>query len=115
MKGGRGFAELIGFRPVFGIVDDRQIAGCKLQCVIQGLRLGSRQPVRDDDQVDIAREGKLHRRLDRGGVHRLQDDLDIELRSRIIELFQGLRQMGQDLHLLEQRHEYRITRQFGVG
>ena len=91
MEAGGGFAKLIGLRPVLGIVDHGQIAGRELQGIIQRFRFRARLPVRDDDQVHVAGEGKLRRRLDGSGVHLLQHDLDVELCRRVIELGQRLR------------------------
>ena len=66
MENGGGFAKLVRIRAVLGVVDDRKVPCRKLQRIIEGFRLRARLTVRNDDEIDIAREIELRGGLDGG-------------------------------------------------
>ena len=103
--------QLVGLRPVFGIVHHYILAAGELHRVVECLGLGSRRPVRNDHSAKVARQPHGQDRGLRLSVDGLEDEQDFELGPRIGEGLQGLHQTGEHFGFPEQRNHDRVQRQ----
>lgn len=78
-------AELVALRPVLGVIDGEILAAGERQGIIHRLRLGARHEIRHDHDLEIAGQIERARSSDRVAVGRFEDQLDVELRGRVIE------------------------------
>ncbi len=107
-------AELAAFGPVLGIVDHHIFAAGERERVVQRLRLGARMKRGHDDDLDIA--GKAQRACRRNGrvVHRFEDELDVELRRRIVETRERSDERREHMGLAVKRHQQGVDGQLVV-
>ena len=114
LERGDGFAQLVALRSVLGVIDDEIFAAGERQRIVERLWLGARVKVRHHHDLDIAREIEAARYRDRLDVDRLQDQLDVELRSRIVEARERGGERGEHIGLAVQRHEDGVDRKLGI-
>jgi hypothetical protein len=70
--------------------------------------------VRHYHDLDIARESESPRHRDRLDVDRFQDQLDVELRCRIVEARERRGERGEHIGLAVERHEDGVERKLGI-
>ena len=87
-EGRHHLAQLVGLRPILGVVDHEIFAARETQREIAGLRLGLRLRRRHADDLEHAFEAERARDLDGLVVVGFEHDLDVELAERIVELAQ---------------------------
>ncbi len=109
------FLELVGMRPVLGVVERDERAGRKRQGEIQRLRFGLRADQRHGDDL----EAPVERFLRQGGqcfaVAFLADQLDFQLGARPSQRLQRRDQIRDDGRFPVQRDDDRINRPLAVG
>ena len=106
--------QLLGVRPVLGVVDDEELAAGEVEPDVARLRLRLRVAGRDGDERD-----GLRRVGGRGGLAGLvvvgfEEEEDLELLLRVVEPAEVVHEQADDVGLVVHRHEDRVERQLGV-
>ena len=111
----QGAAQLVGLRPVFGVVDHREAAAHERQRNVERLRLGARAGRRNGD--DRNRNATAARGDGGAGlaVVGFQRDDDVELLGRIVEPLDGAQQTVDGSRLAVERGDHAVHRQRVVG
>ena len=110
-----GAAQLVGLRPVLGVVDHDEIAVGELQGIVQGLGLGVRLLVRHHEGAEVAGQVQGQDCRLRLGVGGLEHQEDLELGGRVVESAQGLDKVRQHVGLAHEWHQHGVDRQQPVG
>jgi len=112
-KAADGFQKLVGFRNVLGIIDGHIVATTKGERVVEGARLGLWQACGNQHDLEAVIEHQTCHCPLHGRIGFLEDELDVELFSRISQSPQCPHQLGQNRGLPMQRNQHGIDREFG--
>jgi hypothetical protein len=82
-----GTPELIGFRHILGVVDDRERAASEWQCDVERLRFGPRPVERRRDDFKRRTQLESGERPPGVVVIRLHDEFHVEFLGRIIRYY----------------------------
>ena len=106
--------QLTRLRPVLGIVDDDVFPAREAQPDIEGARLGPWLSVRADEDVEGSIEVERRSRGLGLAVVGLDQQLDIQLRGRIVDRSQIGDDLGQHARFAVERHQDRVDRQVAI-
>ena len=103
--------ELVRLGAVLGVEDHDELPASEQEAVVACLRLCLGRRVGNDDELERRAEGERLRRLPRLRIVGFEQQLDVELRPRVVEIGDRGDQMRQDLGLVVERYEDRVRRQ----
>ena len=115
LEGDDGLLQLIGLGAVLGVIDHEEVAAGEEHADVARLRLRLRSALGDDEHRHRLGRVRGPRRLDGLGVVRLQEEQDLELLGRVVELGQVADEIGDDVRFLVDGNEDRVGRQLVVA
>ena len=107
-------AQLQGLREILRVVDGDDVAGGEFQSVVAGLRFGARLGRRHQQGGDALRGDAWPRGVDGDLVVSFEQQQNLQLVGRVVQLCHRLNQVGNHLGLVVGRHQDRVSRELIV-
>jgi len=114
-EGGDGFLELHGFGNILRIVDDEKRAPRKRQNKVARFRLCAGKAFGNDNKLEMIGQPQRLGRRQGFLIALLENQFDVELRGRIVQLSQGTRDDGQHAGFAIKRHHHGIDGKLRFG
>ncbi|HYU60223.1 MAG TPA: hypothetical protein VEK39_05655 [Solirubrobacterales bacterium] len=113
-EGGDGLAQLVGIRPVLGVVDDQELAPGQEEPDVAGPGLGLGLRLGNHHQPYVRRRPRCLGGGDRLRVVLLEQDEDLELLLGVVDRGEVVDQVPDDVRLAIDRDQDRVDRQASI-